>query len=385
MGLPVIAILGGTGALGGGLAARWARAGYRIVIGSRSPQKACEAAQAIARDQGLQQLHGVTNEAAAAAGDVVVLAVPFAHQEGVLRQVRTALAGKILLTAAVPLAPPQIRKVHLPPEGSAARAAQDTLGAAVRVVSAFQNVSAGLLAGAGTVACEVLVTGDDAAARRTVIALVEAIGLRAWDAGPLANSVAAEALTPVLLHINKSHGFAGAGIRISPGRPVSNKTGKARAPKRVTYVGLPNVPHVRHGDDLAKIIVQALEDAGETLADDDILIVAQKIVSKAEGRFVRLREVTPSENARRLSAEVELDARLVELILSESTEVVAQRRGLLIVAHRLGLVLANAGIDRSNVGADWEDEVVLLLPRDPDHTAAGILRNCVPRAVPTSE
>lgn len=138
-------------------------------------------------------------------------------------------------------------------------------------------------------------------------------------------------------------------------------------------VALAAIPAVREGDDLARLMLDGLAASGETLADGDVLVLAQKIVSKAEGRMVALTSVTPSARAIALAAECDKDPRLVELILAESTEVLRVRPGVIVVAHRLGFVLANAGIDRSNVGPDADDaEQVLLLPRDPDGSARAL-------------
>ncbi len=140
--------------------------------------------------------------------------------------------------------------------------------------------------------------------------------------------------------------------------------------KRLSITALGGVGLIRPGDDLAGIILDALAQSGTALADGDILVLAQKIVSKAEGRYAALDAVKPSPRARALAAKVNKDARLVELILSESTGVVRTREGVLVVAHRLGLVLANAGIDSSNVEpAPDGGERVLLLPEDPDRSA----------------
>jgi coenzyme F420-0:L-glutamate ligase/coenzyme F420-1:gamma-L-glutamate ligase len=143
-------------------------------------------------------------------------------------------------------------------------------------------------------------------------------------------------------------------------------------PARLSLVALGGIPLVRPGDDLAALILSALEATGERLIDGDVLVLAQKIVSKAEGRIVDLATVTPSAEARRLADVVDKDPRLVELILAESTEVVRYRKGVLIVAHRCGAVLANAGIDRSNVGQTAGAERVLLLPADPDRSCAAL-------------
>jgi coenzyme F420-0:L-glutamate ligase/coenzyme F420-1:gamma-L-glutamate ligase len=137
-------------------------------------------------------------------------------------------------------------------------------------------------------------------------------------------------------------------------------------PHDLVLTPLDGIPMIAAGDDLAAIILAALKNSDCGLAAGDVLVLAQKIVSKAEGRTVDLRTVTPSPRAVALARETHKDPRIVELILAESTEVLRHRPGVLIVAHRLGFVLANAGIDRSNVG----DESALLLPADPDRSCA---------------
>ena len=138
----------------------------------------------------------------------------------------------------------------------------------------------------------------------------------------------------------------------------------------VTLVAVPDIPPIGPQDDLAAILIAALTAADMTPDSGDVLVVAQKIVSKAEGRFVDLNGVVPSARASELAAKVDKDPRLVELILRESDEVVAHKPGVLVVAHKLGFVLANAGIDRSNVAPDPDSEPVLLLPVDPNASAA---------------
>jgi coenzyme F420-0:L-glutamate ligase/coenzyme F420-1:gamma-L-glutamate ligase len=140
---------------------------------------------------------------------------------------------------------------------------------------------------------------------------------------------------------------------------------------QLALIALPGIPNVQPGDDLARLIVAGLEAAHLSLEDGDILVVTSKLVSKAEGRFVDLRTVTPSARAAEVAALTHKDPRLVELILRESTEVARMRGEVLIVRHRLGLTLANAGIDHSNVGREGEDWV-LLLPEDPDRSAQRI-------------
>jgi coenzyme F420-0:L-glutamate ligase/coenzyme F420-1:gamma-L-glutamate ligase len=140
---------------------------------------------------------------------------------------------------------------------------------------------------------------------------------------------------------------------------------------RAQLLALGGIPVVQPGDDLAAIIVDALEQERVRLQDGDVLVVAQKIVSKAEDRFVALATVTPSAQATEIARETGKDPRLVEVILSESKRVVRTRRDLIIVEHRLGIVLANAGVDQSNIGNDASHRV-LLLPRDPDASARGL-------------
>jgi len=216
---PVVAILGGTGDLGTGLARRWTQAGYRVVIGSRTADKAEVAAaelQALMRERGVGpvDVSGTDNIAAAQAADIVALTVPFSHQAATLEQVKDALQGKILIDVTVPLVPPKVARVQLPTEGSAGQIAQRIVGEGVRVVSAFQNVAAHHLQEGHALDCDVLVCGDDKDARAQVIALVEAAGMRGFHAGALANAAAAEALTSVLIFINKQYSCH-AGIRIT--------------------------------------------------------------------------------------------------------------------------------------------------------------------------
>ena len=140
----------------------------------------------------------------------------------------------------------------------------------------------------------------------------------------------------------------------------------------VTLTPIPDIPLVRPGDDLAALIITAWAQSALAPADGDVVVLAQKIVSKAEGRYVDLAQVRPSARAESLAAQVNKDPRLVEVILAESRRVVRQRPGVLIVEHRLGVIMANAGVDRSNVDPDAGAEPVLLLPRDPDASAAAL-------------
>ena len=141
----------------------------------------------------------------------------------------------------------------------------------------------------------------------------------------------------------------------------------------LTLTPLPDIPMVQPGDDLAGLLISACERARLAPDHGDVLVIAQKIVSKAEGRYVDLASIRPSAQAQKLAAEVEKDPRLVEVILGESQRVMRHRLGVLIVEHRLGFIMANAGVDRSNVQPEAGEEPVLLLPRDPDHSAAALL------------
>jgi 8-hydroxy-5-deazaflavin:NADPH oxidoreductase len=211
-----IAVLGGTGNEGKGLALRWAHAGYPVIIGSRSAEKAAQVCAQINQQLGRAAVSHDSYRGAAAAAPVVVVTVPYTAQRGTVEEVREALAGKILIDTTVPLVPPKVARVQLPEGGSAVAAIQRMLGDSVKVVSAFQNVSAHHLQQLGhEVECDVLVCGNDVEARERVIALAADIGLRALHAGPIENSAAAEALTSVLISINSRYKVDGAGIRIT--------------------------------------------------------------------------------------------------------------------------------------------------------------------------
>jgi len=181
-----------------------------VLIGSRDAERARAAAAQLGASLGAG-----TNAEVAAAADVVILAVPFASQRTTLQDIAPHVAGKIVVDTTVPLVPPKVMRVQLPPEGSAALIAQQVLGPSVRVVSAFHNVAAHKLATDEKVECDVLVFGDDRKARDVVVALADACGLRGVHAGALANSVAAEALTSIIIFINKTYAVDGAGVRIT--------------------------------------------------------------------------------------------------------------------------------------------------------------------------
>jgi NADPH-dependent F420 reductase len=209
-----IAILGGTGDLGTGLAIRWAKAGHKIIIGSRTLEKAQTAVANLHKISPDTPAEAMENADAAAAGEIVVLTVPAEHQLSTLDGVKSSLSGKILIDVTVPLVPPKVGTVQLPPEGSAGKRAQDLLGDEVMVVTAFQNIAAHLLQTDVHIECDVLVAGNKKAARDKVIDLAGQAGMNGFHAGPIENSAAAEALTSILIQINRRHDISHSGIKI---------------------------------------------------------------------------------------------------------------------------------------------------------------------------
>ena len=206
-----IAILGGTGALGLGLASRWIRSGHEVLIGSRT----IESAKSACGKLKINEDQGMLNVDAANHAEIACLTVPFSFQLDILSEVKDVLSGKILIDGTVPLVPPKVMRVQLPEEGCAAIRAQTLLGDSVQVISAFQNISAELLQTDAEIDCDVLVCGDKRDSREQVIALVNDAGLTGWHAGPLCNSAAAEALTSILIAINKNHTIKHSGIKIT--------------------------------------------------------------------------------------------------------------------------------------------------------------------------
>lgn len=212
---PAIAIIGGTGALGSGLAKRWAMAGHRVILGSRSETKATDRAHELNQAIGMSRVEGTSYIEAVKQANVIAICVPYLTHDETLRELRENLAGKIVIDAVVPLAPPNVSLVRLPPGGSAGATAQAILGENVRVVSAFHNVGASKLMTDGPVECDVLVFGNDAEARELVVDLIAEIGMRGLHGGPIDNSVAAETMTAVLIGINRRYKVSDAGIRIT--------------------------------------------------------------------------------------------------------------------------------------------------------------------------
>jgi len=214
--LLTIAVLGGTGKEGKGLAYRWAKAGYKVLIGSRSSERAVTTASEIMELlEGSSSLVGTNNREAAQLAEIVVIAVPYAAHRETLESVKDVLKGKILIDVTVPLAPPKVTKVQMPSAGSAAQEAKEIVGDGVEVVAAFQNISHEHLLSEEFVECEVLVTGTSKEARAEALRLVEAAGLTGWDAGPIENSAVLEGLTSVLININRQYGSTNAGIKIT--------------------------------------------------------------------------------------------------------------------------------------------------------------------------
>ena len=216
---PSIGIVGGTGDLGRGLAVRLAKAGHPLIIGSRNAEQAvasAEAVSAVLADRGIAHpaISGADNVATAQQGDIVFVTVPFGAHQPTLESIRDAVQGKVVVDVTVPLVPPKVARVQLPTEGSAGQIAQTLLGEAVHVVSAFQNVAAAHLQADMEIPCDVLVTGNDKPARQTVIDLIESMGMRGFHAGLINNAAAAEALTSILININKQY-KTHAGLRLT--------------------------------------------------------------------------------------------------------------------------------------------------------------------------
>ncbi|MET4806059.1 NADPH-dependent F420 reductase [Limibacillus sp. MBR-115] len=212
---PSVAVIGGTGALGGGIAYRLTLAGYRVILGSRDAARAAEASQALNARVGGDMAVGASNRDAAGKCEVVILAVPFSTHEEILTDIAGQLEGKVVVDTTVPLVPPKVSTVQVTQTGSPAARTAEVLGDKAQVVSAMQNVAADKLASGEDVACDVLVTGNNGDAKATVMTLITDMGMRGIDAGPLANSIAAEALTSILIGLNRRYKVKGAGIQIT--------------------------------------------------------------------------------------------------------------------------------------------------------------------------
>jgi len=212
----VIALIGGTGKEGSGLAYRWTRAGIKVIIGSRKLEKAQNAVQKLLEITGRNvDLRGMENIDAAREADIVVLTVPYEFHRSTLESIKPVMDGKIFIDVAVPLVPPQVTKVQMPPAGSALQEAKEILGSEVKVASAFQNVSYTRLLKDEDVGCDILVCGEGRETRELVLELVAKAGLVGWDAGPINNSMVVEGLTSLLIGINKRFKVVDSGIRIT--------------------------------------------------------------------------------------------------------------------------------------------------------------------------
>jgi len=213
---PTIAVVGGTGAEGSAIALRLGHAGCRVIIGTRDPSKGARISEDLNGILGRSAVQFADNIEATRAAEIVILTVQYPVQIATVKELSVALERKILIDATVPLLPPHVSWVQLPPGGSAVAAVQQMLGDKVRVVSAFQNVAAHKLRDLDAdVECDVLVCGDDPGARAAALSLIAKMGLRGLEAGPICNSIAAEALTSILIFLNRKYKISGSGIKIT--------------------------------------------------------------------------------------------------------------------------------------------------------------------------
>lgn len=211
-----IAILGGTGEQGPGLALRWALAGEEVIIGSRQKEKGERVATELNQELGKDLLQGTDNVTAAAAADIVVLTVPYSAHAATVESVKDQLHGKIFVDVSVPLDPENARQVIMPPAGSATQEAKAILGDGVNVVCALQNISAHLLRDVNAeIDCDVLVCGTPKEARETVIGLIEKLKIHAIDVGPIEAASLIEPITALLIRLNIRNKVHSAGIRIT--------------------------------------------------------------------------------------------------------------------------------------------------------------------------
>ena len=211
-----IAILGGTGEQGPGLALRWAMAGEEVIIGSRNQERAEKVAAELNGELGQARIRGLDNVQAAGAAEIVVLTVPYSAHLSTLESVKAQVHGKVFVDVSVPLDPENPRRMKMPPAGSATEEAQTFFGPATKVVAAFQNVSAHLLRDPHhAIDCDVLVCGNDAEAKKTVMSLVTRMGLHPYDVGPAESARVVEGLTSMLIRLNIRHKVKGAGIHLT--------------------------------------------------------------------------------------------------------------------------------------------------------------------------
>jgi NADPH-dependent F420 reductase len=210
-----LGLVGGTGKEGSGLSVRWAKAGHTVAIGGRDAERAKEKATELSAENAVN-ITGGDNASVVKGADVVILCVPYSAHGSTLEGLKAELAGKLLVDITVPLKPPTVREVNLPKGTSAAQEAQALLDPSTKLVAALHHVSSVHLQDHGhEIACDVLLCGDDAAAKEAVTALIKDLGMRGLDAGPLKNAVALESLTPVLLYMNKRYKSEGTGLHIT--------------------------------------------------------------------------------------------------------------------------------------------------------------------------
>ena len=210
-----LAIIGGTGTQGAALAARFARAGVAVIIGSRDAPRAATAAAALNAKLGANNITGASNREATANADVVLLSIPYDGMQPILADIREAAQGKVVVNIASALDPERKSRAKLPAAGSITAEVQQFFGDGVKVVAAFQNISPEKLDSSEPIDCDVLVCGADRATRERIIEMIGRTGIRALDAGVLANAAAVETLTAVLIAINIKYKVKGAGIRIT--------------------------------------------------------------------------------------------------------------------------------------------------------------------------
>jgi len=211
-----IAIVGGTGKEGRGLAYRWAKAGHLVTIGSRDPSKAMESASELNKLLPGKSINGMANIDAIKDCQVVVLTVPYSAHKETLESLNGFLLDKLLIDVTVPLNPQKKTKVQMPSAGSAAQETCLILGSTIQVAAAFHNISyENLITDNHKVDCDVLVTGTSIEVRQATLGLVKDAGFYGWDAGPIENSVVLEGLPSILIWINRSYGSTRAGIRIT--------------------------------------------------------------------------------------------------------------------------------------------------------------------------
>ncbi len=210
-----LAIIGGTGKEGSALAARFAKAGISVIIGSRDPAKAQSTASALNQRLRISTIEGYSNRDAAARSQVVLLSIPFEGMQPILEDIRDAAQGKIIINIASALDPERKSRARVPAAGSITAQVQQFFGPSAKVVAAFQNISPELLESLEEIDSDVLVCGGDKEARTTVIELIRRAGIEAFDAGVLANAVAVETITAVLIAVNIKYKIKGAGIRLT--------------------------------------------------------------------------------------------------------------------------------------------------------------------------